>query len=1150
MSSETQEPVELPLEVGGLLIQPGDRIGQYVYRRVIGRGGMAHVVLASDPDGQPIALKILKTGRVGTGLQRFRREFRALARLRHPNVIRVDAYGDVHGHPYIAMEYVDGKDLHTLIHQLQKLPEEERWARCESVLTDICRSLTYIHSHGLVHRDLKPSNVLIDSNGRCKLTDFGIVKELDADHDTQASVTLVGTWAYASPEQVNGQPVDHRSDLFSLGVILFAMLTGRRPFVAKDLAGYIELHRNLTPPLASEVEAGVPPHLDDLCRRLLAHQPQRRPRGAQELLYRLEARAISAAEPTLQPDTALVGRQGVIDRLGDAVAALSRGEGGLVILEGEEGSGRSRLLALAGEAARASGMPAHSLRVTRPDGPTGVLLRLLESVRKQASPADAAELERAARAAAESPGGTARLLLFDALTEALARQSREGPQVILVDDAHEALLPAIDGLLVLARKLATERVLIVLAMDASVRTPRLDALRALGSRVVVGNLGEPDAISLAASLLGNGRPAQAVGARLFRETGGNPGAIVDWLQDLIDSGIVVKAGRGHRLGVDADEIATGHLDLPAAVLERVRPRIDALDLADRNLAEALAVYEHELELDVLTSVLGLDEDTALDGVGRLDQDGLVRSRVAGPQTFVRLARPLDRTALYRALDPERRAYLHGAFATALEGQFGTTVTATARVGEHWARAGQAGRAYRRVVEGAATMRERGHNAEAWELTELADAYEETARVDLDVDEFATARHLLLMVRADVLYLRAKWAAARTCLEQSVHLAESTGNERGAVRARMRLARVLRTAGQVDQADQLITDHLPRARALGEREAIAEGLLARAHIAWSRGDLDKVEQYAQEGLLQAGTHHPRARADLLLAATAVQAGRGQLASAATGLHEAQTLYRDLRMHGMRANALANLAEVELGQGDPVSAWEHGADALAETEAEGPGFEGAPGVGARMIRGLAAMELGAWAEARAELEGARARAAAMGLNGTLLSLAVHLARARLAQGEPAEALKVLSDPEGTFEKGDPERFLAVAAALRARAYTALRDPTKARYWLAQAESMLAQLPPQRRVETALDMARALERLGDAAGALPLAQSAARLAQTRGFRILYLDSVALAARVAHDAAESNRLSREAQQGYAQILARLPSMWQTTFRARGGGA
>lgn len=1150
MSSESLEPVELPLEVGGLVIQPGDRIGQYVYRRVIGRGGMAQVVLASDPDGQPVALKILRTGRVGTGLQRFRREFRALARLRHPNVIRVDAYGDIHGHPFIAMEYVDGKDLHALIHHLQSLPEETRWARCEQVLTDICRSLTYIHSRGLVHRDLKPSNVLVDSSGRCKLTDFGIVKELDPDHDSQSSVTLVGTWAYASPEQVNGQPVDHRSDLFSLGVILFAMLTGRRPFVAKDLVGYIELHRNFAPPLASEVALGVPSHLDEVCRRLLAHEPQRRPRGAQELLYGLETRAVSASEPTLQPDTALVGRQPVIDQIGDAVAALSRGEGGVVVLEGEEGSGRSRLLALAGDAARASGVAVHSLRVSRPDTPTGVLLRLLDSVLGLASSDEAAELKRAAKAAADSPGGTARTQLFRLLAATLGSISRAAPQVVLVDDVHEALLPAIDGLLTLARALATERVLMVVVMDPNVRTPRLDTMRSLGARIPISNLSEPEVVLLAASLLGAGRSALAVGGRLFRETGGNPGAIVDWLQDLIDTGIVLKTARGHRLGVDADELAIGHLDVPASVLERVRPRIDALDLADRNLAEALAVYDHEVELEVLLSVLGLDEDTALDGVGRLDQDGLVRVRAAGPHTFVRLARALDRTALYRALDSERRAVLHEAFASALERQFGTTVTATARVGEHWAHAGQTGKAYQRVVAGAGTMRERGHNAEAWELTELADLYEENARVDLGVEQFSATRHALLLVRAEVLYLRAKWPAAKACLEQAVQLAQTTGNERFGLRARMRLARVLRMAGQVEQADALVTEHLPRARELGEREAVAEGLLARAHIAWTRGDLDKVEQYAQEGLVQAGTQYPRARADLLLAATAVQAGRGQLASAATGLNEAQSLYRDLRMHGMRANALANLAEVELGQGDPVAAWERGADALAETEAEGPGFEGAPGVGARMIRGLAALELGAWAEALAELEGARARAEELAITATLLACSVHLARARLALGDAAGALAALADPEGLFEKGDPERFVGVAAALRARAHTALRDTPSARHWLAQAESMLGQLPPQRRVETALDMARALERLGDAATALPLAQAAARLAQSRGFRLLGLDSMALAARVSSDAAESNRLAREAQQGYAQILARLPSVWQATFRGRGGGA
>ncbi len=1150
MAETTTEPEELPLEVGGLVIQPGDRIGQYVYRRVIGRGGMAHVVLASDPDGRPIALKILKTGRVGTGLQRFRREFRALARLRHPNVIRVDAYGDIHGHPYIAMEYVEGKDLHALIHQLRHLPEEERWARCEQVLADVCRALVYIHARGLVHRDLKPSNVLIDPQGRCKLTDFGIVKDLDPDHDSQASTTLVGTWAYASPEQVNGQPVDHRSDLYSLGVILFAMLTGRRPFVAKDLAGYIELHRTLQPPAPSDVEAGVPPHLDDLCRRLLSREPQRRPRGAQELLYRMEVVAVAPPEPTERFLPPLVGRQAAVDALGDVVAGLTRREGGVLVLEGDDGSGRSRLLDVVGEQARALALPVHALRITRPDGPLGVLLRLVESVRPLLAEADAAALSSRAQKAVESAGGTARTQLYEGLATALVALARSGPQVILVDDVHEALLPAVDGLLALVRGLATEPILFGLVMDASVRTPRLDALRALADRFEVASLPEAESVALTAAFLGSTRSAQAVGARLFRETGGNPGALVDWLQGLVATGIVERTGRGYRLVVEAEEIATGHLDVPAVVLDRVRPRLDALDLADRNFAEALAVYGHEAELDVVMEVLGIDEDSALDAIGRLSQDGIAIARSAGPQSYVALVRPLDRTALYRALDPERRSVLHRAFAKALAGNFGQTVAAVTRVGEHWALGGDSGKAYACLVEGARKMRERGLNAEAWELTERATEVEDTARVDLGVDEFAAIRHVLLMVRADVQYLRGKWSAAKDALEAAVSLADQVRDERAALRARMRLARVLRTAGQVDQAEALVTQHLPRARELGEREAVAEGLLARAHIAWTRGELDRVEQFAQEGLVQAGTNHPGARADLLLAATAVQASRGQLASAASGLNEAQMLYRDLRMHGMRATALANLAEVELGQGDPVNAWEHGADALAETEAEGAGSEGAPSAGARMIRGLAALELGAWAEARMELEAARSKADALGLGGVVLACSVHLARTRLAQGDARAALEVLTDLATWSPKGDPERFTPVAWALRARAHATLRDVPAARTALAQAESQLATLPPQRRVEAALDMARALERLGDAAAAWPLAQAAARLAQTRGFRMLGLDSMSLAARVASDAAESHRLAREAQSGYAAIQARLPSMWQATFRARGGGA
>ena len=136
------------------------------------------------------------------------------------------------------------------------------------VLIDLSKGLAHIHSHGVVHRDLKPSNILIDEDGRCIITDFGIVKELNSD--VEKSTVLVGTWAYASPEQITGQELDHRSDLYSLGIILYAMLCSRRPFAASNMAGYSKLHSEQPPRPPSDFIPEIPTVYEEICLKLLS----------------------------------------------------------------------------------------------------------------------------------------------------------------------------------------------------------------------------------------------------------------------------------------------------------------------------------------------------------------------------------------------------------------------------------------------------------------------------------------------------------------------------------------------------------------------------------------------------------------------------------------------------------------------------------------------------------------------------------------------------------------------------------------------------------------------------------------------------------------------------------------------------------------
>src|SRR5580692_5737261 len=294
---------------------PRTYMSRYELTHLVARGGMAQVYRAIDLQlDRPVALKVLfpELSVDKTFVERFRREAQAAANLSHPNIVPVFDWGEDDGVYFIVMEYIDGRSLSTVLRDPQKMPPNQ----IAQIGAGVAAALAFAHRHGVVHRDVKPGNILITPDGEVKVTDFVISRAMNTEESLTQTGAVMGTAAYFSPEQAEGKTVDARSDIYSLGVVLYEMAVGRPPFTGDSPVAVASKHVRDQPALPRSVNPAIPAAFEAIVMKAMAKAPGDRYATAEEfradLLRFVDGKPVEASDPALTNVMAAVGATGVM----------------------------------------------------------------------------------------------------------------------------------------------------------------------------------------------------------------------------------------------------------------------------------------------------------------------------------------------------------------------------------------------------------------------------------------------------------------------------------------------------------------------------------------------------------------------------------------------------------------------------------------------------------------------------------------------------------------------------------------------------------------------------------------------------------------------------------------------------------------------
>ncbi len=582
---------------------PAEIAGRYRIQSFLGQGGRKRVYLAQDSaSSTEVAVALFDTEGVAAAIQaRAKREAEAMRKLGdHQHVVSVLDTGEQDGNPFIVSEYMPGGDVEGLLSaEGGRLPVE----RAVGIAADVCRALEHAHARGIVHRDLKPANVWLDDDGHARLGDFGLATT--EGRSRVSGGTLVGTVAYLPPEQALGDASGPASDLYSLGALLYEMLTGQPPFSGDDAVSIISQHLHADPVPPSRLNKEVPEAVDRVVLQLLAKREEDRPAGAAEarelLLAALEEPAAEEGEEKEEnPLDSLaggvfVGRERELERMREAVDAAMGGHGSLQMLAGEPGIGKTRAAEELATFARVSGARVHWGRCREDEGAPAYWpwVQAIRSLVRDADPvalawqmgggaADIAQLvpevaekldiEPAPRGESEE----ARFQLFDSVTSYLIAVARDRPLVIVLDDLHWADEPTLLLLRFAARELADSGLLLVGTyrdVELGRHHPLARVLGELSSiegsgKIVLRGL-STEAVARYVEMTAGAAPPPGLAEAVHQQTEGNPFFVGEIVRLLASEGKLTGATAG------AD------LEIPQGVREVIGRRLDRLCLGDQ-----------------------------------------------------------------------------------------------------------------------------------------------------------------------------------------------------------------------------------------------------------------------------------------------------------------------------------------------------------------------------------------------------------------------------------------------------------------------------------------------------------------------------------------------------------------------------------------